>query len=211
MGSFLIPLVTGLLGAGASFFGQRQANSANVAQAQADRDFQERMSDTAEQRRVADLKAAGLNPALAYAGQASTPGGAQAVVGNAAGPAAATGISSALQAKSMQMAMQQNDADLQVKHEQSQSLAAQGQNNMMQAEKAWQDVLATRQAMRFAEINQPATNQSLVANAMLTQLGIPKQAAEAALFQKLGLAGPALNSAKTAADIITKLLTIIPK
>jgi hypothetical protein len=67
-------IFSGVLG----FGGQMAANSANQAIADKQMAFQEEMSNTAYQRQVKDMEAAGLNPMLAYVkgGGASTPQGA---------------------------------------------------------------------------------------------------------------------------------------
>lgn len=117
-------LIAGVGNVVSGWFGKKGAdktNQINQAEAQKNRDFQERMRNTSWQAGVEDMRAAGLNPALAYSqGGASSPGGSM--------PAGAeNATSSAFQAMQMQKTLQLLGAQVDKTRAEGESASAQAE------------------------------------------------------------------------------------
>lgn len=92
-----------------SLIGGERANSANREMAEKQMEFQERMSSTAYQRSMADMRKAGLNPILAYKqGGASSPAGASATMADTITPAINTGMKAALVREELEKVKNEN-------------------------------------------------------------------------------------------------------
>ncbi len=99
-----LPIAGGVFSAASQWFGNRSRRK----EARRDRAFQERMSSTQWQRGVADMEAAGINPALAYQqGGASSPSGAMAQQDDIAGDSIGTALAVQTQQKQIKLLEEQ--------------------------------------------------------------------------------------------------------
>lgn len=199
----------GLVSGGLSVGGEIFSAQANRAEAERNRQFQERMSSTAVQRSVEDYKKAGLNPALAYDRSASSPSGAQAVIGNPTAGAAPAFNQANASKQALSIAAEQNAADLRVKDSQVANLTAQAElshanaASVFQENQRKQNIFEFEQGLRpftmrqrqFEQEMQPFQRTQRETENLLQQLMVPRARGEADWFKKIGAGAPALRSA----------------
>lgn len=144
--SALVSLGSSALSGAADYLGAREQNRAARANSREQMAFQERMSNTAHQREVADLRAAGLNPILSANSGASSPSGSSAPVVNELSGA----VSSALQARRLR-------ADIERMEEQNDLTRYQ----TIQAQRTGDLLSAQRRKVDLETYQQGITNQIL--------------------------------------------------
>lgn len=197
--------VTALSGVGTTA-GQGSANATNMKLQKEQEAFQERMANTAVQRQVADYRAAGLNPALAYnSGGAPSPTGSLTRVEDTVGK----GISTALNTKQMLATLENTRlANVKLDHE----ITGVDQDNLNKQQQGtaltWQNRNLEREFGRdFTGKNQPFQLRQLQIRNLLDNAGLAKANAESGFYRSLpGRASNYINFGLSTANQAANLI-----